>query len=142
VGRQVDEFAREDLLAELIGYCWELSRRYDPDTDRRISQDRGRRSGFDGWASIYLRFKVIDWIRKTEGRTTWKFADGSYDRVLPTFVSFDDGLDEAQQPRGLDPSERSDPDLGRVLLRGDSDEAWDAAGVDREDDGRVEERAA
>ena len=140
VGRRaLREHQREELLAELISYTWELSLRYDPDQDH--ARARGRRPGFDGWATYWLRFRVIDWIRKTEGRTRWAFSDHTYERSIPTVGSLD-GLDEVVRPSSLDAEAHSDADLGRVLLRGDSRKAWQDSGMGEPEDERTKERAA
>lgn len=137
----LDEFRREDLLADLIGYTWELSLRYDPDRDRAISEDRGRHPGFDGWATIWLRRRIVDWTRKTEGRTRWAFKDYVYERPLPTIVSLDAELAESLGSGRMDPAAHSDPDFRGALARGDSAQAWEAAEMGESDDGGTEGRA-
>ena len=138
-GRSLREHQQEELLAELVSYTWELSLRYDPDQDH--ARARGRQPGFDGWATYWLRFRVIDWIRKTEGRTRWAFSDHTYERSVPTVESYDE-LGEADGSSGMDAESHSDVDLSRVLLRGDSRAAWEDAGMGEPEDERTTERAA
>lgn len=148
----LDEFRREDLLADLIAYTWELSLRYDVDTDRRISQARGRRPGFEGWATYWLRLRLIDWIRKTEGRTRWAFSGTSsinpgyrgkiYERERPIVVSLDGELAESLESRRLDSAPHSDPDFRGALDRGDSPAAWEAVQMGARAPGRASRRAA
>jgi hypothetical protein len=138
-GFPLREHQREDLLADLVAYTWELSLRYDPDLDH--ARARGRQPGFDGWATQRLRFRVIDWIRQTEGRTRWAFSDHTYERSVRSVESWD-GLDEADQQGSVDAEAHSDLDLGRVLLRGDSRAAWEVSGLGVPEDERTKERAA
>lgn len=132
--RRLNEQQRDDLLADLIAYTWELSLRYDPDQDH--ARARGREPGFGGWAIHWLRFRVIDWVRKTEGRTRWAFSDHVYERSVPAVASLDQ-LDDALGPSSMDAAAHSDVDLGRVLLRGDSREAWEDSGVGEPEDERT-----
>jgi hypothetical protein len=145
--RRLNEQQRDDLLADLIAYTWELSLRYDPDQDH--ARARGREPGFGGWAIHWLRFRVIDWVRKTEGRTRYQFgpnaqhirvefrsAGGVYEKQRREVVSLDQ-LDDALGPSSMDAEAHSDVDLGRVLLRGDSREAWEDSGVGEPEDERT-----
>lgn len=136
----LDEGRRDDLLAELIAATWELAERYDPRQDYAV--DRDRRPGFDGWATYWLRLRVVDWFRRTEGRTKWQFAEHVYERTLPEFVSFDAELDSPVGPGSMDPAAHSDADLRGVLERGDSAQAWEAIDVGERATRRATRRAA
>ena len=116
----LDESRREDLLADLIGYTWELSRSFD--ANRNVDPSNPTQA-FKGWAYRLLQFRIIDWFRKTEGRRKWQFREYVYEKPRPTLVPIDAGLVEIVGPRRLDPAERGDEDLRRVLARGDSPEA-------------------
>jgi DNA-directed RNA polymerase specialized sigma subunit len=59
---------------------WKLSLDFDPNCGRR----------FDAFATAVLRRRLVDWQRKTFGRTTWKFRDHTYTRKRPEFVEFND----------------------------------------------------
>ena len=160
----LDEFRREDLLQDLVITAWELAQRYDANQDYALQ--RGRRPGFDGWASQYLRLRVVDWFRKTEGRTKWQFKGYTYERPRPVVVSLDwtihthnrdsigatdehssngsrgSRLDEVVGSRDLDPATCSDADLRGALERGDSAKAWEAADVGERPTRRAQSRAA
>jgi DNA-directed RNA polymerase specialized sigma24 family protein len=71
---------REDLTAYLITECWTLSRRYEP----------GGRTSFSTFATYALRRRVVDWRRRTFGRTVWKFHDHTHVRERPQLVSLDE----------------------------------------------------
>ncbi len=62
----------EDLLAELIAAAWELSERHD---ELRYPGQ------FPAGCYRRLRLRVIDWIRKTEGRTRWQFSEDGAKRA-------------------------------------------------------------
>jgi hypothetical protein len=55
----------EELLAELVAFAWDLSERHD---EHRYP------GGFAKGCYTRLRFRITDWIRKTEGRTRWQFS--------------------------------------------------------------------
>jgi predicted transcriptional regulator len=62
----------EELLTELVLIAWELSQKHD---ERRYP------GGFAKGCDQRLRFRVIDWIRKTEGRTRWQFGADEAQRI-------------------------------------------------------------
>jgi DNA-directed RNA polymerase specialized sigma24 family protein len=72
----------EDLTVYLIETCWELSLRYQPGT--------GSTTSFLGWATTNLRLRAIDWRRSRYGRTTWRFANHTYERPRPLLLSLDE----------------------------------------------------
>lgn len=122
----------EDCLAFLVESTWELSIRFEPGAGR-----------FSVWASAALRHRVIDWQRSRKGRTKWQFSDRTYERTLPSFVSYEaeiagprrlssgqetsnDDTEHGELGRALvaryvDPSESRSPDLMRVLGAGASE---------------------
>lgn len=153
----LDEFRREDLLADLVSCAWELSLRYDRRRQQATTDLRFRDPGFQGWAAPYLKLRVIDWFRKTNGRTKWQFADYVYERPKPIIVSLQydvsrkDETDRTRRGRrldelvgqvDLDPAACSEADLRRALERGDSAQAWSATEEDFADDERSQKRVA
>jgi hypothetical protein len=90
----------EDLTVYLIETCWELSLRYQPGT--------GSTTSFLGWATTNLRLRAIDWRRSRYGRTTWRFANHTYERPRPLLLSLDEldpGHDRMGQPLGAGPGD-------------------------------------
>jgi DNA-directed RNA polymerase specialized sigma24 family protein len=70
----------EDRLAELIGVCWRLAERYDPGLDKG--------GNFAAFAARILDRRVHDRDR-SQFRTRWQFAGGTYERERPVFLSLD-----------------------------------------------------
>jgi hypothetical protein len=154
--RNIDIYSyhrREDLLADLVFTLWRLSgldAELKPIVPRpQYAYDPSYGTSFQKWGGIRLYYAVIDWIRRTQGRTTWRFAEHTYERPpRPALLSLngaaasgDDFLSKdlrgssmgaAFGSSGLDPAAYSTPDLKRVLERGDSPEAWEAAAVDEQ----------
>ncbi len=64
-GLRLSWHREEDLLAHLIFEAWRLSEKHD---ERRYP---GR---FSKGCYRILRFCIVDWIRRTEGRTKWQFS--------------------------------------------------------------------
>jgi hypothetical protein len=97
-GLELHHSEHEELLAFLISLTWELSLQYRPGIIHK---------GFSTWAGITLSRRITDWQRSSArgGRTKWQFADRTYERVLPDFISLDD------RPDG--PDSLSTVDLGR-----------------------------
>lgn len=132
--RQHNPHQQEDLIAYLVEECWILSTRYQPGGIT-----------FSTWARATLQRRIHDHLRKRDGRTTWQFADRTYERERPILVSIDEAAghtsttgqqltyDHAAQ-RGLhglvtethrDPPPHGNPsDLVRLLRTRSSDEAW------------------
>jgi DNA-directed RNA polymerase specialized sigma24 family protein len=124
----LDAHRREDLLAYCVSELWLASRRYDG----------SRYPDFTTFARAVARRRAIDWLRSDLGRTRWAFRDHVCERERPHVLSLDAGslgpeLGSALGSRSLDPAECGDPDLGRVLERGGSSEAWNAAEEGRRD---------
>ncbi len=72
---------REDLEQHLLIELWRLSLSYEP----------GRiRKGFPAYSTIALKREVVNWQRKTWGRTRWKSKDRVHVRELPKFTTLDD----------------------------------------------------
>jgi len=114
---ELDFHDAEDLHQYLLVECWRLSLRYQPGGP-----------DFDGWASRILRMRVVDWTRQRNGRTTWQFANRTYERRRPQLVSFDserDRLDSALGTGTGDPAAGRDSDLGRLVSTGDRQRARD-----------------
>ena len=77
---------REDLGAYLVATAWELSRRYEP----------GGANSFSTWATTTLQRRLVDWRRAKDGRSVWRFGDGTvYERPRPELVSLDPRLEQA-----------------------------------------------
>jgi hypothetical protein len=112
---------RESLCSYLIETAWELSLRYEP----------GRRStnNFAGWATVQLRLRVIDWIRKEYGRTKWHSKGQAYERKNPEFLSFD-----------ADSSDRNQLDAAIGTWDGNLEASWDPT-LERLDAGRSSARS-
>lgn len=138
------EWKREELLADSVSHLWELSTRYDPAIGT-----------FRGYANQRLVWFVVDWIRKREGRTRFKFSKdathiraefrqsgGLYERPRrETFSLEEPGLVESLGSRRLDPHELADSaDLRGTIARGAGPEARAAAEEDFEDACRPEGR--
>jgi hypothetical protein len=96
-------------FAELFRLAWELSERYDAGQGR-----------FASFVYSAAQRRTVDFVRRERGRTRWTFGDHTYQRTLPTMVTLDDRLDEADTRSGVDPARDSDPDLERLLATGDS----------------------
>ncbi len=62
----------EDLVAELLLIGWELSQKHD---EQRYPGQ------FPAGCYRRLRLRIIDWVRKTEGRTRWQFSAEEAERV-------------------------------------------------------------
>lgn len=142
----------EDLDARLIAKLWQLSgldgrfQPIDPRPRGAYNPDFAS-SGwtFEKWARIRLYYEVINWLRETNGRTKWAFADSVHEREPIRVISLDyvdefgaDGekrsMGEAVRSGNVDPHEHSGSlDLRGALLRGASPEAWAAAEEDRSD---------
>jgi glycine/D-amino acid oxidase-like deaminating enzyme len=103
-----------ELRQHLLVRCWEISLRYQPG---RIEK------GFAAWATIKLKFEIIDWQRKRWGRTRWQFKDNVHTRELPRLVEFDETvanrLDEIESTRAGDPAASSDEDCGGLFAQRD-----------------------
>ena len=56
----------EDLLAELVAVAWELSEKHD---------ERQYPGQFAAGAYRLLRLRIIDHVRRSEGRTRWQFSE-------------------------------------------------------------------
>jgi hypothetical protein len=89
---------REDLLASLVAYAWELSVGGNYDASR---------ASFSTYATIRLRSAITAWLRTSNercgrtgfvgGRTVWRFGDGRvHERPRREFVSLDEGDNEAR----------------------------------------------
>jgi hypothetical protein len=70
---------REDLVAYLIAAAWELSIRFDA----------GRGVPFESILRLQLPFRVVDFIRKNNGRTSWRFSSHEYTREAVRNLSLD-----------------------------------------------------
>lgn len=109
----------EDAIAWLIAECWSLSERFEPDPTG---------TAFSTYAFRTLSLRTVDYIRRTEGRTKWQFADRVYERERPVVLSLDacapgddDGdveLGELVAAGDGDPAARRDSDLLARLLEG------------------------
>ncbi|MBA2360101.1 MAG: sigma-70 family RNA polymerase sigma factor [Actinobacteria bacterium] len=119
----------EDLLAYLVETCWELSLGYRPN---------GQPHRFSSYAAPILSRRIIDWQRKTRGRTTWKFATHTHHRPRPVLVSIDSvtpELDRLGASLGTwagDPADGSDPAFGGLQAGGDRQRSrdFDALGLE------------
>lgn len=80
----------DDLLAELVAFCWELSADYDPD-----------RSKFSTYAGNCVYTFIVNW-KRSQFRTRWVFKDRIYERPRPVFVGLDHRPDEADASQSLD----------------------------------------
>lgn len=156
-GLRLPWWQHEDLVAELIGTAWELSTRHD---EARFPGQ------FPAGAYRLLRLRVIDWIRKTEGRTRWAFSEDGARRAkrrhtraveqegkvsvlvertrhqvlsldAPLGSDTDSELGEAVAARSLDVAEHRSPDLGWALSDRRSEE-----GAPSEDERRRASRRA
>ena len=131
----------EDLLAELIAAAWELSEKHD---EHRYPGQ------FAAGCYRVLHLRVVDWIRRTEGRTRWQFSEEgarqskrrhtrtvehegkrsvAVERSRPTVLSLnapfgadsDSELGEALASLALDASADRNPALDRALRCRDSE---------------------
>jgi DNA-directed RNA polymerase specialized sigma24 family protein len=93
----------DDLLSELIAFCWQLSERYDKS-----------RASFSSFAGTCLYNFIIEW-KRSDFRTRWTFGDGRvYERTKPVFVEYDGAVGET----AVDPVERGDTDSERMDAEG------------------------
>ena len=121
-GLQLSFHDAEDLNEYLLVECWQLSLRY---------QAGG--ISFSTWAGNTLRRRSVDWIRKQNGRTVWKFKDRVHERPRPVLLSLSmDGPDGDRLRSTLDqgagdPAADCDPDRERLLGDGDQARARDYA---------------
>lgn len=106
---------KEDLIAYLIGICWEISLRYTP----------AKHPNFEVYARSILSLRCTDWIRKDQGRTQWKFAGHTYTRERPQLLSLEHPDDTGNplertlpDPSSHDPTD-SDPALTRLETQRD-----------------------
>lgn len=60
-GARLDDWRREELVSYLLGVCWELSCRYDPEKDKNPN--------LAAYAARILSLRVADWYRQTFGDT-------------------------------------------------------------------------
>ncbi len=82
----------EDLLAELLLVAWELSEKHD---EQRYAGQ------FPAGCYRRLRLRIIDWVRKTEGRTRWQFVDAAGRQVKERLGREADGWNEWKAEREL-----------------------------------------
>src|SRR4051794_31232370 len=88
---------REDLLAELVCFCWEIESVFDPD-----------RASFSTYATHRLRRFIVDW-KRSGYRTRWVFKDRVYERPKPELVSYEEELtDDAKSKTGVRERERGE----------------------------------
>ena len=80
----------EDLLAELIAAAWELSERHD---------EHRHPGGFPTGCYGLLRFRVTDGMRRTEGRTKWRFSPEVAQRSGGRRVVEKEGAAVVEHPR-------------------------------------------
>lgn len=115
------EWKREELLADAVSHLWELSIRYDPDIGT-----------FRGYANQRLVWFVVDWIRKREGRTRFKFGPdaqhirvefrqggGLYERPRRETLSLDAHVHTGEESRQGGATERFE--LGELVASRDLD---------------------
>lgn len=57
----LNEHQRRDLVSYLIGVCWELAEKYDPEKDKRPN--------LASYAAHILNLRIADWYRKEFGDT-------------------------------------------------------------------------
>jgi hypothetical protein len=108
--RDVDD--AEDCAAFLLERLWRLALTYNPKRDERGPD-------FNGFANFRLRrFGVTDYLRSTNGRTTWQFATHTHQRDIPVVFSLDHEEGDGDAGGGLgtsvaegagDPQTDSDP---------------------------------
>jgi hypothetical protein len=148
----------EDLLAELVAVAWELSEKHD---------ERRHPNGFAKGCYRVLRLRVVDHIRKTQGRTKWQFSpevaqrsggrrvvedDGIalVERSRPSVLSLDapvgsdidSELGEAVAALFVDASTDRDSTLGRALRSRDSEAGRPSDEERRRTPGRARDRAS
>lgn len=119
---------RDDLCVELVEVSWELSLVYRPGE-----------AAFSSWLTTNLRRRIIDYVRRTRGRTRWKAThlisednpDGIYERKLPDLVSLDgpDGNSLGASLATVDGNSAPDrlADGGRLFAERDRHRAEDLA---------------
>jgi len=95
----------EDLHTYLIEETWLLSQRYKPGGIT-----------FSTWAGHTLPKRIIDWKRKTYGRTTNQ-------QIRPTLIPHDPRHHPTTTTRNT-PTDRDTDHLTRLLRTRGSDEAW------------------
>lgn len=118
--------ADEDAIAYLFEVVWRAWRRYEPG-----------RAAFSTLAYRACQRGAVDYRRKRDGRTRWRFGDGRvFERTLPVVASFD-RLDEPLLARDGDPALDCDPDLGRLLAAGGGSLARDYNALGLESPGRA-----
>ncbi len=111
----------EDVVSHCLLAVWRSSTRLD-----------SSRGSFSTLAVVVTSRAVVDYLRKTRGRTKWSFADGHvHERPLPVLESLDDrrerGLEELVAAGAGDPQNGCDPDLGRLYGARDCGRARDLA---------------
>ena len=124
-GRHVAD--RDDAVGFLLEQLVQLAYRYEPARDRRGPD-------FGGYAAHVLKLRVVDYIRRTEGRAVWKFSTHTYRRELPVVLSLDQDSDETRAELvvpvaagGGDPAADSDPTFARLVAGRDRRRAGDLA---------------
>jgi DNA-directed RNA polymerase specialized sigma24 family protein len=110
---------RQELEQELLVECWRLSERFQPGG-----------VSFSTYAGSTLRLRVVDFVRKRNGRTKWQFKDRVYERPRVEVVSLDDDSGERRMGEALgawggDPAAGGDPVFGGLAATGDRQRARD-----------------
>jgi hypothetical protein len=96
----------DDLLSELVEFCWEISGGYDP-----------AKASFSTYATHRTRRFIVDW-KRGQFRTRWVFRDHTYERPRPSFVPYDSELAGTLELQSLDRQVDRSPDLMRALGAG------------------------
>lgn len=94
----------DDLLAELIAFCWQISSDFDP-----------KRASFSTFAGGRIKRFIIDW-KRSDYRTRWVFKGRIYERPRPELVSYEALTTDYISKTG-DLRERERGELARAVTR-------------------------
>jgi DNA-directed RNA polymerase specialized sigma24 family protein len=94
----------EDAISALFEVVWRAWQQWEPS-----------RASFSTFCFQACRHGAVDYRRKRDGRTVWRFGDGRvHERKLPELIPLD-RLDEPLATRAGDPAADRSPDLERLL---------------------------